>query len=221
MASTHFVINESELQRLCKKLDLKIPVHVQGSATRGRTHGRYHGVSPYTVKGKALGRAHHQITLSCDTPASRLVETLIHECQHAAQEEKGKRVVGMAVSKEYNRQAATMQSEIRGSKARLSAWDTYWTRPIEVEARAVAEKLKAEFSTLLSTKALKEYVVTGKYSDEQWLVKGARSPAAAGAKVASRHYGDSRCASMFRVNVRQPAHGELTNVTVINWKAGR
>lgn len=216
--ATHFTVNSADLLRLGNTLGLKHPLHVQGAATRGTTYGRYHGLSRYTVKGKLLGELHHQITLSCDVTPARLIETLIHEAQHAVQEERNHRKD--AVNKTYVTAAADMKREITSTR-RMTAYDRYFTQPIEVEARAIADMLKSSFPKLLSATKLKEYVVTEKCGSGVWLVKGARSPQAATAKVASRVYCSSQYASNFRCNVRKPAHGELTHVPVINWKAGR
>lgn len=213
--ANHFILNQSELDRLATALKLKNPINVQGSATRGNTNGRYHGLSRYTVKGKLMPVAHHQITLACDTPVERLVETLIHECVHALQQERTQR--GGAVYKRYSVKAEKMRKEVVVTKGRLSAWDKYWTDPIEVEARGIAEKLAPSFPALLAPRPLKQYVVTQKYgSDRVWLVTGARSPQSAAARISSNVYGSSAYASHFSARVLKPSD-DPTAMRPIRW----
>lgn len=105
-------IDQKALKDAIAILGLKLPVRVRQHARVGNTNGNYrHGVT------------HHNIMIKSYLTPEQASKTLWHELTHAQQAERAGDYAGWTLESQQQRRSYA-----------------YWNRPIEVEARANADK---------------------------------------------------------------------------------
>jgi hypothetical protein len=127
--ATGLVLDREALKDACDLLGIMLPVHVRYNGVAGGTNGthRYkYGHDAPPSAGVASSAPYHHIVIKSYLSAEEATSTLWHELTHAVQAERASRIDPRAWW-------AVVRAQHRWS---------YRMRPIEVEARAMAEQMK-------------------------------------------------------------------------------